>query len=133
MGTLYAKDSSTLALALNALRLVARAGATWNVRSATTLGLVAGLVAGHYFEVLEGWRDCRALVTFGTPHRGSVNAIDTLANGFKKLFLDLTETMRSFKSVYQLLPIYEAVKVDDTYHRAAELEDLPGAPVLIVR
>lgn len=87
---------------------------------------MGGLVSRHYLEVLEGWRDCRALVTFGTPHRGSVNAIDTLANGFKKLFLDLTEAMRSFKSVYQLMPIYEAVKVDDTYRRAAELEDLPG-------
>ena len=87
---------------------------------------MGGLVSRHYLEVLEGWKDCKALVTFGTPHRGSPNAIDSLANGFKKVFLDLTEALRSFKSVYQLMPIYEAVRVGDTYYRAAELDDLPG-------
>src|SRR4029434_11089128 len=32
-----------------------------------------------------GWRDCRALITFGTPYRGSANALNYLANGYKKL------------------------------------------------
>ena len=44
-----------LSFALIALRLVWRAGEKWNVRGAASLGLVAGLVAGHYFEILEGW------------------------------------------------------------------------------
>jgi triacylglycerol esterase/lipase EstA (alpha/beta hydrolase family) len=63
---------------------------------------MGGLVARYYLEVLEGWRDCRALITFGTPYRGSANALNYLANGYKKLFLDLTEVMRSFSSIYQL-------------------------------
>ena len=45
---------------------------------------MGGLVARHYLEVLGGWRDARMLVTFGTPYRGSLNALDFLCNGFKK-------------------------------------------------
>lgn len=85
---------------------------------------MGGLVARHYLELLEGWRDCRALVTFGTPYRGSLNALDFLVNGYKKAFLDLSEVMRSFTSVYQLLPIYPVVKHGESYHRVAELDEL---------
>jgi pimeloyl-ACP methyl ester carboxylesterase len=87
---------------------------------------MGGLVAHYYLEVLEGWRDCRALVTFGTPFRGSVKALHYLTNGYKKLFLDLTEVMRSFTSVYQLLPIYKLVQVANGYRRVAEIDDIPG-------
>lgn len=82
---------------------------------------MGGLVARHYLEVLGGWQTCRALITFGTPYRGSVDALGFLANGYKKLFLDLTEVMRSFTSIYQLLPIYEMVNVDDEYRRIEDL------------
>ncbi len=87
---------------------------------------MGGLVSRYYLEVLEGWRDCRALFTFGTPYRGSVHAVNFLANGYKKLFLDLTDVLRSFTSVYQLLPIYEMVKIGDNYLRIAEAENLPN-------
>ena len=87
---------------------------------------MGGLVARYYLEVFEGWRDCRALITFGTPYRGSLNALDFLANGYKKLFVDLTEMMRSFTSVYQLLPIYEAIRIGSTYKRVAETDSIPG-------
>ena len=87
---------------------------------------MGGLVSRYYLERLEGWRDCRALITFGTPYRGSLNALDFLANGYKKLFLDLTEVMRSFTSVYQLLPIYEAVRVGNAYRRVSETEGITG-------
>ncbi len=86
---------------------------------------MGGLVSRYWLEVLEGWRDCRALVTFGTPHRGSLDAVGTLANGFKKAFLDLTAAMRTFPSVYQLMPRYRAVKADDQWHYPKDL-DLPG-------
>jgi pimeloyl-ACP methyl ester carboxylesterase len=91
---------------------------------------MGGLVARYYLEVLEGWRDCRALITFGTPYRGSLNALDFLANGYKRLFVDLTEVMRSFPSMYQLLPIYKALRVGDDYRRVAEtkgIRSLEGA------
>lgn len=87
---------------------------------------MGGLVARHYLEVLEGWHDCKALVTFGTPYRGSVKALNYLANGYKKLFIDLTEVVRSFTSVYQLLPIYKMIKVADEYRRVAETDGIPG-------
>lgn len=87
---------------------------------------MGGLVARYYLEVLEGWRDCRALITFGTPYRGSFNALDFLANGYKRLFVDLTEVMRSFPSVYQLLPIYQALRVGSDYVRVAEATGVPG-------
>ena len=62
-----------------------------------------------------GWQDTRALITFGTPYRGSLNAVGFLANGMKKgigpFGLDLSPLLRSFTSVYQLLPIYPCVSV----------------------
>src|SRR3989442_5952433 len=42
------------------------------------------------------------------------------------MFVDLTEVMRSCTSVYQLLPIYEVVKVENTYKRIAEIDGIPG-------
>ena len=68
---------------------------------------MGGLVARHFLEVLDGWKDTRLLITFGTPYRGSLNALDFIANGLtKKLgpvtLINLTNLLRSFTSVYQL-------------------------------
>jgi pimeloyl-ACP methyl ester carboxylesterase len=87
---------------------------------------MGGLVSRYYLEVLEGWRDSRALFTFGTPYRGSLKAVNFLANGYKQLFLDLTEVMRSLTSIYQLLPIYEVIKIGESYKRIAEADGLPN-------
>ena len=71
---------------------------------------MGGLVSRYYLECLEGWRDTRTLVTFGTPYRGSLKAVGTLANGLEKklgpISLDLSEMVRSLTAVYQLLPVY---------------------------
>lgn len=83
---------------------------------------MGGIVARHYLEVMGGWEKCRALITFGTPYRGSINALDYLANGCRKYCFDLTETMSSFTSVYQLLPIYKAVNTDDGWQRVTEVK-----------
>ena len=92
---------------------------------------MGGLVARHYLEVLDGWRDTRMLVTFGTPYRGSLNALDFLCNGFKKgigpLGLDLTRLLRSMTSVYQLLPRYPVIDSGTgALTRVAETSGLPG-------
>ncbi len=87
---------------------------------------MGGLVSRYYLEVLEGWRDCKVLFTFGTPYRGSINAVNFVANGYKKLFLDLTEVLRSLSSVYQLMPIYKALKIGADYQRVAETDNLPN-------
>ncbi|MGY1762409.1 hypothetical protein ACI79G_16010 [Geodermatophilus sp. SYSU D00779] len=91
---------------------------------------MGGLVSRYYLEVLGGWRDTRALITFGTPFRGSLNALDFLAHGFRKLggLVDLTETLRSMTSVYQLLPIYPCLdEGDGELRRLTELTaPVPG-------
>ena len=112
--------------------------AAWRERSGNKdakLVLVAhsmgGLVARHFLEVFEGWRDTRTLITFGTPYRGSLNALDFLCNGFKKgigpFGLDLTRLLRSLTSVYQLLPRFPVVDSGATeMTRVADTLDLPG-------
>lgn len=87
---------------------------------------MGGLVSRYYLEVLEGWRDSQALFTFGTPYRGSPKAVNFLSNGYKKLFLDLTDVMRSLTSIYQLLPIYKAINIDGEFYRIAEVDNLPN-------
>jgi pimeloyl-ACP methyl ester carboxylesterase len=71
---------------------------------------MGGLVARWFLEVLGGWELTRWLITVGTPYQGAVNALETLANGLSKrlgpLRLDLTDLVRSFPSVYELLPAY---------------------------
>lgn len=87
---------------------------------------MGGIIARYYTEVLEGWKNCRALITIGTPHRGSVKALDFLANGNKNLIVDLTDVVRSFTSTYQLLPIYEMVNVGGGFQRVAETPNIPN-------
>jgi len=106
---------------------------------------MGGLVARYYLEHLGGWRTCRALITFGSPHRGSLNALDFLSNGFRisggtakrmlleaadiaypELFEQLAATVRTFPSVYQLLCTYEAVQIDDEYRRIVDMSHLPN-------
>ncbi|MEO7132906.1 MAG: hypothetical protein ABI024_01685 [Vicinamibacterales bacterium] len=88
---------------------------------------MGGLVSRYFLEVLGGWRDTRALITFGTPYRGSLNALDTLINGVKKFRLfDLTDLSRSFTSIYQLLPIYPCFDPGNgSLVRLSEIEDVP--------
>jgi pimeloyl-ACP methyl ester carboxylesterase len=93
---------------------------------------MGGLVARYYLEVLDDdghWRDCRALLTFGTPYRGSLNAADFLANGYKKWGIPLstlTEVIRSCPSVYELLPTYRAIEVTGEWKRVEECGALPN-------
>jgi hypothetical protein len=81
---------------------------------------MGGLISRYYLEVLGGWPDCKALFTFGTPYRGSLIAVDFLANGYKKAFIDLTQVMRSMPSVHQLMPRYKALKIGNEFYRIAE-------------
>jgi pimeloyl-ACP methyl ester carboxylesterase len=75
---------------------------------------MGGLVSRWYLEKLGGWEHTRSLITFGTPYRGSLNAVESLHAGVKKkvgpfTLVDLTPALRSFTSVYELLPIYRCV------------------------
>jgi hypothetical protein len=68
---------------------------------------MGGLVSRYFLECLEGWKVTRALVTFGTPYRGSLNALDGLCNGVKKGPVELSTLVRQLTGMYQLLPIFE--------------------------
>ena len=90
---------------------------------------MGGLVSRYFIEVLDGWKDTRALITFGTPYRGSLNAVDGLSNGVKKgplgLF-DLTQMARSLTGMYQLLPVYPCY--DDGSGKLARVGEISGIP-----
>jgi hypothetical protein len=82
-----------------------------NARLIIVAHSMGGLVSRYFLEVLNGWRETRMLVTFGTPYRGSLKALDFLANGIRKrvgpfTLVDVSSLVRSFTSAYQLLPIY---------------------------
>jgi pimeloyl-ACP methyl ester carboxylesterase len=74
---------------------------------------MGGLVARYFVEVLGGWRDTKAVVTFGTPFYGSLNAVDFLVNGFRKNLgpfnVDVSAQLRSMTSVQQLVPAYRCI------------------------
>jgi pimeloyl-ACP methyl ester carboxylesterase len=93
---------------------------------------MGGLIARYFLEPLNGWASTRMLVTFGTPYRGSVNALDFIANGIRKklgpvTLLELTDLLRSFDSVYQLLPVYPCLDTGDgSLLRITEGTGVPG-------
>jgi Lecithin:cholesterol acyltransferase len=117
-------------------RLSERWLADWKRESGATdpkLILIAhsmgGLVCRYFLENLEGWRRTKALFTIGTPFRGSLNALDTLVNGVRKGpfgLLDLSKMTRSFTSVYQLLPGFECVELENgSMARVGEMQGIP--------
>jgi len=91
---------------------------------------MGGLVARWFLEMLGGRDLTRMLITIGTPYRGSINALDALANG---LFLGvgpfglaIDALIRSFPSVYQLLPAYPCLDIGDGRLRELVGTDLPN-------
>lgn len=87
-----------------------------NVKLILIAHSMGGLVARYFLERLEGWKDARMLITFGTPYFGSIQALGFLINGYpiRKLgitLFDFSRVIRSFPSLYQLLPTYRAIKV----------------------
>ena len=92
---------------------------------------MGGLVARYFLECLDGWRDTRQLITFGAPYRGSLNALNFLVHGMRKQLgpvpvVDLSRLLRSFPSVYQLLPIYPCLdQGDGNLIRVSQAAGLP--------
>lgn len=86
---------------------------------------MGGLISRYYLEVLGGWRDCKLLVTFGTPFSGSPKAIDAIANGNRRAGIDVTEIVRSFPSAYQLLPRYPVLRSGTEWLRVTAVDNIP--------
>jgi hypothetical protein len=81
---------------------------------------MGGLVARWYLDVLlrnEPVDHVRALVTIGTPYRGSVKAVGAVVNGVLgwtgATGGRLSNALRGFPSVYELLPRYNCVEPAD--------------------
>lgn len=96
---------------------------------------MGGLVSRCFLELLDGWRDTRMLITFGTPFRGSLKALKLLSGGFPASYgplpiPDLDRMLRSLTSVYQLLPIYPCV--DPGNGKLARVSETPQIPNLVV-
>lgn len=87
---------------------------------------MGGLISRYYLEALGGWRDCKLLVTFGTPFSGSLNAIDSLSNGNKRVGIDVTDIVRSLPSAYQLMPRYPVLRSGDKWLRVTETDAIPN-------
>lgn len=87
---------------------------------------MGGLIARYFIEVLEGWRETRALITLGTPFRGSINAVDSLVNGMSRFGLELTDVARRMYSLHQLLPTYRCCDNGDGTLRPLTDVSLPG-------
>ncbi|MFE1880133.1 esterase/lipase family protein [Streptomyces diastatochromogenes] len=72
---------------------------------------MGGLVGRYYVECLGGAEVTRRLITLGTPHRGSIGALDSLVSGHRlgrrgpRVGL-LTGFARSLPSLHQLVPDY---------------------------
>jgi hypothetical protein len=90
---------------------------------------MGGLIARHFLEVGGGAEHTRALVTVGTPHRGSLKALDNLVNGrslgIGPLRFDVGSLARSFPSAHQLLPTYRCLEEDSGRRGLGEV-DVPG-------
>ncbi|MSU33643.1 MAG: tetratricopeptide repeat protein [Pedosphaera sp.] len=79
---------------------------------------MGGLLSRYFIECLDGWRDTHRLITFGTPYRSAPNALNFLSNGCPAGvgsldLVDLSQLLRSFTSVYQLLPRYPCYDAGD--------------------
>jgi pimeloyl-ACP methyl ester carboxylesterase len=99
-----------------------------NLKNAQAIFLahsMGGLIARYWLDVMGGWRMTRALVTFGTPFRGSPKALGYIANGSKPRLASLTSMLQSCTSVYQLLPLYPMLQTD-----AGDLRITECPPVL---
>jgi pimeloyl-ACP methyl ester carboxylesterase len=73
---------------------------------------MGGLVARYWLGPLGGASDCEALITVATPHRGAPKAMNWLVNGARVVGVRLpgiTEVLREWPSVYELMPRYPAV------------------------
>ena len=112
-------------------RLIGEALPQWRERSGNRRAkaiLIAhsmgGLISRYYLEVLEGWRNVKALVSFGTPYRGSIKSFNYIANGYR-IGTDISAMMRSLTSVYQLLPQYRCVEAGGEWIYPQECEGLP--------
>jgi len=88
---------------------------------------MGGLVARWCVDRAAGADLVSSIVTIGTPHKGSILALDAVANGVRlprHLGIDLTEMALSFPSLYELLPTYSCVHLDGSQRKPLTSDDV---------
>lgn len=100
---------------------------------------MGGLVGRYYVECLGGAEVTRRLITLGTPHRGSIGALDSLVSGHRlgrrgpRVGL-LTGFARSLPSLHQLVPDYACLDGPRGLMKPLEVAGgLPGADPALLR
>lgn len=84
---------------------------------------MGGLVARHWASLPGQAELCRAVITVGTPHLGAPKALDWVVNGAavgpgpiaaatREVLTGVTGVLRGWQAVYDLLPTYQAIKVE---------------------
>lgn len=75
---------------------------------------MGGLVAAWWWAFLSEGIDVDQIITLGTPYRGAAKALDVLVNGMHigpfAAPSALNETLRTWDSVYDLLPHYQILE-----------------------
>ena len=86
---------------------------------------MGGLIASWWWAFLSEGIDVDQIITLGTPFRGAAKALDTLINGMRigpfALGQAVTDTVRTWDSVFDLLPHYQVVDGNDKYRYPYEL------------
>lgn len=87
---------------------------------------MGGLIASWWWAFLSEGIDVDQIITLGTPYRGAAKALDVLVNGrmhFGPINVPqaVIDTVRTWDSVFDLLPHYQVVNGNDKYRYPHEL------------
>lgn len=86
---------------------------------------MGGLIASWWWAFMSEGIDVDQIITLGTPFRGAAKALDALVNGMRigpfALRQAVTDTVRTWDSVFDLLPHYQVVNGNDKYRYPYEL------------
>lgn len=86
---------------------------------------MGGLIASWWWAFLSEGIDVDQIITLGTPYRGAAKALNVLVNGMHigpcAVPQAVTDTVRTWDSVFDLLPHYQVVNGDDNYQYPYEL------------
>ncbi|SPT56145.1 esterase/lipase family protein [Schaalia odontolytica] len=86
---------------------------------------MGGLVAAWWWSFMSEGIDVDQIITLGTPFRGAAKALDVLVNGMRigpfPATQAVSDTVRTWDSVFDLLPHYQVVSGNDNYRYPYEL------------
>ena len=86
---------------------------------------MGGLVAAWWWAFLSEGIDVHQIITLGTPFRGAAKALDVLVNGMRigpfPATQAVSDMVRTWDSLFDLLPHYQVVDGTDKYQYPYEL------------